>query len=627
MYNRTPILALVALAAGLAVGLLAWLVIPLGGSDSDLATIDGDNQIGRSVGEPSSPSFGRDTDDAPPVALPSVAESGEFQASSAQNDDDSDTSTNRVITPAFSGEPGTSLPSTSSAAASTDGAATTAEPSRATSNTQSSASTSASQSGTASTNSGSSSTASSGSGSNTTGSNNSSAANSSAGSSTTSGGSSATTPPATQPTRRAPATTAAPRSTTPQAPATTVAPSVPTTTAPVAAPVQAAPNAISSQRSAIDPSSSVYVSPNGNDSNQGTSQSPVGSLDRALDLASAGDSIVFTAGTHDALRITGVNGTERNPIRIVGAPGSEFRSSSYSREAGILVRDSTNIEIVDVNVRHALWGVYIQNSHGIDLLDSDIRDIGQEVVRIKDGSSNILVEGNMIADSGRRTDNDHANGEGVYIGTGTPSNVDHVSNVTVRNNTITRLTDEAIDIKIPSTNVVIEGNTITDINTQTSGAIVVHLNSRTVGNPNITIEANIVRDVTRSSPYRDGNCIVAVATVEIINNVLHNCQHRGILVQGSSGTATIQHNTFIDTGELGTILNDGRGMSIDSKNNLGTDGSGNRQADESDFVNPDNFDYRVNSGSFDTASSVGVRSDLLGQTRPNGQVTYGAIER
>ena len=336
---------------------------------------------------------------------------------------------------------------------------------------------------------------------------------------------------------------------------------------------------------------------------------------------------MFTAGTHDALRITGVHGTSSNPVRIVGAPGSEFRSGSYSREAGILVRDSTNIEIVDVTVRRALWGVYIQNSHDISLLDSDIRDIGQEVVRIKDASSDILVEGNTIADSGRRTDNNHANGEGVYIGTGSPSNVDHVSNVTVRNNTITGLTDEAVDIKIPSTNIVIEGNTITDIHTQTSGAIVAHLNNRATRDPNIRIEANVVRDVTRSSPYRDGNCIVAMATVTIVNNVLHNCQHRGIFIQGSSGTATILHNTFIDTGDVGTIVSDGRGQSINAENNLGTSGADNRQAAKNDFMNPDSFDYRVRSGDFDNASPVGVRTDLNGDPRSSRSVTYGAVER
>ena len=280
---------------------------------------------------------------------------------------------------------------------------------------------------------------------------------------------------------------------------------------------------------------------------------------------------MYAPGTYGAIRINGVHGTANEPIRIVGSEGTQFRSTSYSREAGILIRDSTNIEIVGVEVRHALWGVYMVNSHGISLLNNDIRDIGQEIIRIKDGSSNVLVEGNSLADSGRRTDDPrgHANGEGVYIGTGTPSNIDHVSNVTVRNNTITRLNDEAVDIKIPSTNVLVEGNTISNIHTQTTGAVVVHLNSRASGDPQLRIIGNTIRDVTRSTPYRDGNCIVAMATVLIQNNTIQNCQHRGVFIQGSTGTATIIGNTFSNTGELGPIVNDGRGQSISSRDNIG----------------------------------------------------------
>ena len=280
---------------------------------------------------------------------------------------------------------------------------------------------------------------------------------------------------------------------------------------------------------------------------------------------------MFASGTYSPIRVAGLNGTSSNPIRIVGSSGTQFRSGSYSREAGILVRDSSNVEIVNVEVRTALWGVYIQNSHGIKVLDNDIRDIGQEIVRIKDGSSNILVQGNTLADSGRRTDDPrgHANGEGVYIGTGTPGNVDHVSNVVVRNNTITRLNDEAIDIKIPSTNILIEGNTITNVHTQTTGAVVAHLNSTKVGDPQIRIVGNTIRDVTRSTPYRDGNCIVAQATVLISNNTIQNCQHRGVFISGSTGTATITGNRFSNTGELGAIVNDGRGMTISSRSNTG----------------------------------------------------------
>ena len=357
-------------------------------------------------------------------------------------------------------------------------------------------------------------------------------------------------------------TTAAPRTTTTAAPRTTTTTAAPRRTTTTAVPrttTTAAPNA----------ASAVHVSTNGSDSNNGSSSSPVASFERALQIADPGEPIVFAPGQYNALRLTDIQGSRQNPIQIVGSPGVEFRSGSYSREAGILVRNSSNIEIIGVSVRHALWGVYIDNAHGISLLNSDIRDIGQEIVRIKGGSSDILVEGNTIADSGRRTDNSHANGEGVYIGTGTPSNVDRVTDVTVRNNVITRLTDEAIDIKIPSTNVTIVGNTITDVHTQTTGAVVIHLNSRTSADSNILIDGNTISDVTRSTPYLDGNCIVAAATATIQNNTISNCQHRGIFVQGSAGTATVRNNNLSNTGSIGGVVDGGSGLSLVASNNVG----------------------------------------------------------
>ena len=350
--------------------------------------------------------------------------------------------------------------------------------------------------------------------------------------------------PTTRPTTRAPATT------TTRAPATTTT-AAPTTRAQISG----------------SSTSAVHVAKNGNDNNNGSANSPVASFQRALAIADPGEPIVFAPGTYDALRIIDLDGSAQNPIRIVGSPGVEFRSGSYSREAGILVRNSTNIEITGVTVRHALWGVYIDQSHGISLLNSDIGDIGQEVVRIKGGSSNVLVEGNTIADSGRRTDKGHANGEGVYIGTGTPGNVDKVSGITVRNNYIARLTDEAIDIKYPAENVLVVGNTITNIHTQTSGALVIHLTSRTGEDSNIRIERNTIANVTRSSPYRDGNCIVAGATATIVQNTIRNCQHRGIFVQGPAGTVTVRDNSLENTGLLGAIVDDKKGLSLVSSGN------------------------------------------------------------
>lgn len=68
----------------------------------------------------------------------------------------------------------------------------------------------------------------------------------------------------------------------------------------------------------------LVVSPNGADSNPGTSDAPIGSIQEALDRAEAGTTISLTSGVHtqgDPDRPVGITrrgGTPDNPIRIVG---------------------------------------------------------------------------------------------------------------------------------------------------------------------------------------------------------------------------------------------------------------------------------------------------------------------
>lgn len=374
----------------------------------------------------------------------------------------------------------------------------------------------------------------------------------------------------------------------------------------------------------------VFLAPNGKDSNTGESPAKARkTLEAALKVLEPGGTVVFQPGTYPPLKIDGISGDSGAPIRLEASGLVEFRDDDYRSSAGILIRGSSYIEVVGMQVRHALWGVYIDNSHNITVRGVNVGDIGQEGIRVKGGSSNIRLDGNTVADTGRRTDQGLANGEGIYIGTGSPGGVDHVQNITIVNNRVMRTTDEAIDIKRPATNVTVVGNTVSDIVTHTSGAIVVHLNGDQNGDPNITIERNIVQNVTRSSSYKDGNCIVSQVQVRIVNNVLHNCQHRGIFLRGSGGTATVMHNTLLNAGDIGAIVSEGRGMQVVSKNNLGAGGNDNRTVGADAFVAPNSGNYRLTDTAASTLASapnVGVTNDLLGATRPSGAVTFGAVE-
>jgi len=375
----------------------------------------------------------------------------------------------------------------------------------------------------------------------------------------------------------------------------------------------------------------VFVATNGRDNQTGeTGAQAVATLQRALDLVEPGGTVVFQPGIYEPLEVVGIKGTEDAPVRLEAEGTVEFSDGDYRSGAGILIRESEHIEIVGMRVRTSLWGIYIDNAHHISVSASDVADVGQEGIRVKGGSTNIHLESNTIADTGRRTDNGRANGEGIYIGTGSPGGVDDVRNVSIINNRILRTTDEAIDVKRPSSNIEIIGNTISDVVTNTSGAIVVHLNGDQGGDPGIIIEQNVIRNVTKSSPHRDGNCIVSQVTVRIVNNVLDGCQHRGIFLRGNAGTATVLHNTLIDAGSIGSVVSEGRGMDIVRQNNLGVGGDANRVVSNEVFVDASRGNYRLQEDALDelsTAPSVGVTEDLINAPRSTtGSVTFGALE-
>ncbi len=371
----------------------------------------------------------------------------------------------------------------------------------------------------------------------------------------------------------------------------------------------------------------VFVAVDGTDSNTGESaEAALATIGTALTRVEPGGEIFLEPGVYPPLELVNLRGTEDAPIRITALPGVEVRGTGYTADAGISVVESEHLQLRGFTVRQALWGIYVDDSHHLVLEGNDVADIGQEAVRIKNESSHVHIEGNRIADTGRRTDVE-PNGEGIYLGTGTPGGVDAVDSITIVDNDLTGIRDEAIDVKRPVTNVEIRNNRISDVVTATSGAIVVHLNGDGPGDPNIVIEGNIIRNVTRSSPFFDGNCIVTQTTTRIVNNVLHGCQHRGIYVRGDAGVATILHNTFIDTGEIGVIISDERGMDILALNNLGLDQARNVGTSPG-FVDASAGDYRPLPGSeLASAPDVGVRTDLFGAPRTASPgVTYGAAE-
>ena len=94
---------------------------------------------------------------------------------------------------------------------------------------------------------------------------------------------------------------------------------------------------LSSTRLAAN-NSTLYVATNGNDSNPGTSTQPLKTIQRAVDLSAAGDTIYVSSGKYnEAVRIKR-SGTEGNPIRLLAAPGEQpIIDGKYSLPSGPVV--------------------------------------------------------------------------------------------------------------------------------------------------------------------------------------------------------------------------------------------------------------------------------------------------
>jgi len=275
----------------------------------------------------------------------------------------------------------------------------------------------------------------------------------------------------------------------------------------------------------------------------GFSNTPVND---AIARAKPGARFEFAGGNHGTIKVSGARGAQGNPIVLTAADSGNrptFTDNSYTGRAGIELSGSSNVTISNINIRKVMWGIRLEGSSGILIDNVRVEDIGQEGIRVMQRSSYVTIQNSTIKTTGRRTgtapDGQSYSlfGEGIYLGTGKDSS-DEVHHITIKNNDISNTKTEAIDVKQPVHNVTITGNTIHDIRTGTSGAVVVHIEKDySASNPNIKVSYNTIKNISTNSGFRDGVGIVVGSSAEVIGNNISNTQHYAIRVEdeGSQG--------------------------------------------------------------------------------------------
>lgn len=120
-------------------------------------------------------------------------------------------------------------------------------------------------------------------------------------------------------------------------------------------------------------------------------------------------------------------------------------------------------EIKDIKVTDVLKGIVLDEANHCKLTNIDLSDIGQEAIHLRTGSSNNVIKGCVITETGRRSENDKAFGEGVYVGSNRTSHGKYDPNC--NNNIIENcvfgpnISAEALDIKEGTERTIVRNNT------------------------------------------------------------------------------------------------------------------------------------------------------------------------
>ena len=320
---------------------------------------------------------------------------------------------------------------------------------------------------------------------------------------------------------------------------------------------------ISATLSSVNQGSTYYISSaNGDDTNIGTQRTEAfKTVQKALDVASAGDTIIITQGIYNEKLEVKNSGEISKPIMIKGEEGAVIDGTGFSKEALTIDFDSTKSGLFIISGKNHIIidGLTIKNSayHGIAVnagTEAHISDITiRNVVTEDTNGAGIIVYGEY--------DNKLRDTSGALIY--------KLHNITIKNNRIIRaqkafLNSEAntyqefLTVGGGVEKFTIEGNTIVGEwefgmphNGQPLGIDV----KDGVRDGNIT--GNTVQNIPSGGIYVDAFYDGAY-NIRVTNNIIDNVAEYGINVGaergGNASDITITNNTISNTQWSGVIV-------------------------------------------------------------------------
>ncbi len=241
-------------------------------------------------------------------------------------------------------------------------------------------------------------------------------------------------------------------------------------------------------------SNTYYVAPNGKDTNDGLSPSkPLQHIQKALELAEPGDTIILADGVYREDIKTVRDGEVNAPITIKGSHNAIVKAKKSSKVIEInhdyIILDGFTIDghkSGDIYTDKLVW---LMHASHVKIINMIIKNAAEECIRLKYFSSNNEIAYNQIKNCGTKDfkyKNGGKNGEHIYIGTApeqlykNPTSEPDASNNNWIHNNIFSIGSECVDIKEGSSYNIIEYNTCKDMKDADSGGISIRGNENIV---------------------------------------------------------------------------------------------------------------------------------------------------
>lgn len=164
------------------------------------------------------------------------------------------------------------------------------------------------------------------------------------------------------------------------------------------------------------PARTWHVSAAATGQGDGSERSPFRTVNDALKVARAGDTVDVGPGTYAGRVATSSAGRPGAPIVL---RGHDARLVADGTGRLVTIRHSY-VTIEGFDLSHADKGVWVEGAEGVRIVGNRIHDLGGECVRLRSGTTKAEVAGNTIGPCGLvnfSLEEGRKNGEGIYVGT------------------------------------------------------------------------------------------------------------------------------------------------------------------------------------------------------------------